>query len=93
MRRDCLASVGAGGTRGTLSPVSTPSATGDPVADLILEGRAHTVDEAEELYLDEHLNELVALVKSDLSDADFRRQPLVTLLLARGSRRWEDSIA
>jgi hypothetical protein len=75
-------------------PRSAPatSGTGDPVADLIVEGRASTVAEAEELYLDEHLADLVALVESDLSDHEFRRHPLVALLLARGSRRWEDAL-
>jgi len=32
----------------------------DPVAELIIAGRAKTVDEAEELYLDEHLAEVVS---------------------------------
>ena len=53
--------------------------TGDPVADLILEGRAATVDEAEELYLDEHLHEVIELVESDLPDADCRRHPFIAL--------------
>ncbi len=69
------------------------SSTGDPVADLLIEGRASTLDEAEQLYIDEHLAELPSLVASDLSDAEFRRHPLVALLLARGSRPWEDSLA
>jgi len=64
----------------------------DPVAALILAGRASTVDEAEELYLDEHLDEVVRLVDSDLSEEEFRRHPLITLLLARGSRPSEDSL-
>ena len=65
--------------------------SGDPVADLILEGRARTVAEAEEIYLDSHLGEILRLVDSELSDEEFRRHPLVALLLARGSRAWEDS--
>ena len=64
----------------------------DPVAELILAGRAATVDEAEELYLDEHLGEVAGLVASDLSDEEFRRHPLIALLLARGSRPFEDSL-
>lgn len=64
----------------------------DPVAALILAGRASTVDEAEELYLDEHLDEVVRLVDSDLSEEEFRRHPLIALLLARGSRPSEDSL-
>jgi hypothetical protein len=69
-----------------------PDSTGDPVADLIVSGRACTVEQAEALYIDEHLHELLPLVASDLSDAEFRRHPLVALLLARGSRGWEDSL-
>jgi len=65
---------------------------GDPVADLLLAGEAATVDGAEELYLDRHLDEVIALVRSDLSDAEFRRHPLIVLLLARGSRGFEDSL-
>lgn len=66
--------------------------TGDPVADLILRGEAKTVDEAEELWLDRNLGEVVRLVESDLSDEEFRRHPLISLLLSRGSRAWEDSL-
>jgi hypothetical protein len=66
--------------------------TGDPVADLILAGKAKTVAEAEELYLDSHLDEVLRLVESPLSEEDFRRHPLIALLLARGSRPWEDSL-
>jgi hypothetical protein len=64
----------------------------DPVAGLILAGRASTVDEAEELYLDEHLGEVVRLVESDLPEEEFRRHPLIALLLARGSRAPEDAL-
>ncbi len=60
--------------------------TGDPIADLILEGRAATVDQAEELYLDEHIDEVLEVLRSPLSDAEVRRHWLVALLLARGSR-------
>lgn len=72
--------------------MSWPASTGDPVADLLVQGRASTIDAAEELYLDEHLSDLVGLVESDMSDAEFRRHPLVMLLMARGSRPWEDSL-
>jgi hypothetical protein len=66
--------------------------THDPVADLILRGEAATVDEAEEIYLDRHIEEVVRLVESTLSDDDFRRHPLIALLLSRGSRGFEDSL-
>jgi hypothetical protein len=64
----------------------------DPVAQLILAGEASTVAEAEELYLNTHLDEVVRLVNSPLSDQEFRAHPLISLLLARGSRGWEDSL-
>ena len=66
--------------------------TGDPVADLILGGEAAELDEAEEMYLDRSLNEIVRLVEGPLSDQEFRRHPLIMLLLARGSRAFEDSL-
>jgi hypothetical protein len=66
--------------------------TGDPVADLLLRGDAATVHEAEELYLDRQLAEVIALVRSPLSDADFRAHPLIVMLLAHGSRSGEDSL-
>lgn len=69
-----------------------PFSTADPVADLLLSGQAETVGEAEELYLNSHLEEVVRLAESDLCDDEFRRHPLIALLLARGSRGWEDSL-
>lgn len=66
--------------------------TSDPVADLILRGEAATADEAEEIYLERNLAEVVRLVRSPLSDDEFRRHPLVQLLFSRGSRPWEDSL-
>ena len=63
----------------------------DPVAEMLIAGRASTVDEAEELYLDEHLDEVLRLVASPLTDEEVRAHPLIALLLARGSRPWEDS--
>ena len=64
----------------------------DPVAQLILEGRAQTVEEAEILYLDEHIQDVIRLVESNLSDCELRRHPLIQLLFARGSRFWEDAL-
>jgi hypothetical protein len=69
-----------------------PTLADDPVAELLLAGRARTVAEAEEMYLDEHLDDVARLVASGLSDAEFRRHPLIALLLARGSRGSEDSL-
>jgi len=64
----------------------------DPVVELLLSGRAETADEAEELYLDESIPEVVRLAGSPMSEDEFRAHPLIQLLLARGSRGWEDSL-
>lgn len=64
----------------------------DPVAALLISGEATTVDDAEELYLDRSLDEILRLVQSDLSEAEFRAHPLIQLLMARGSRHWEDAL-
>lgn len=64
----------------------------DPVVELLLQGRASTVDEAEELYLNTHLDDVVKLVESNMSTEELRAHPLIALLLARGSRAWEDDV-
>jgi hypothetical protein len=64
----------------------------DPVIQLLVSGEAQTVHEAEERYLDASLPEVVRLVESDLSDRDFRKHPLIMLLLAHGSRGLEESL-
>jgi hypothetical protein len=64
----------------------------DPAVKLLLEGRAETAEQAERLYLEEHVDEVVDLVNSPLSDEEFRQHPLIVTLLSRGSRGWEDSI-
>lgn len=66
--------------------------TGDPVADLLVTGWASTVAQAEELYLNSHIEDVLHLVESPISDEEFRSHPLISLLLARGSRAWEDSL-
>jgi hypothetical protein len=64
----------------------------DPVAELIDRGAAASVAEAEEIYLNAHLHDVLDLVASNLDDETFRAHPLIALLLARGSRAWEDSL-
>lgn len=60
---------------------------------MLLRGEATTAPEAEARYLDSHLAEIVELVNSPLSEAQFRRHPLIQMLFAHGSREWEDSLA
>lgn len=66
--------------------------TEDPVAQLLLSGRAYTVREAEELYLDSCLPEVVRLLEGALSDEELGRHPLMAMLRSHGSRGWEDEI-
>ena len=64
----------------------------DPVAQLLLNGQATTPSEAERQYLESHLDEVLRLVESSLSDEEFRRHPLIAMLFSHGSRGWEDSL-
>ena len=66
--------------------------TDDPVIDLLLSGRAATAAEAEELYLDASIPDVLRLVEGELTDTEFRAHPLIQLLLAHGSRGREDSL-
>jgi hypothetical protein len=72
--------------------VELPSEGDDPIVQLLLDGRAETVDEAEEMYLDASWPALLDLVRSGRSDEELARHPLILLLLSRGSRAWEDSL-
>ena len=67
-------------------------ALNDPVARLLLSGRAATLREAEELYLDSCLPEVVHLLESGLSDEELGRQPLMAMFRSHGSRSWEESV-
>ncbi len=71
---------------------SAPDSLGDAVSALLLEGRATTAPEAERLYLEEHLDDVLQLVARPISDAEFRQHPLIIILLSHGSRGWEDSV-
>lgn len=64
----------------------------DPVAQLLLRGEAETVREAEELYLNSCLPEVVRLLQSGLSDEELGRHPLMRMLRAHGSRGWEEAV-
>jgi hypothetical protein len=66
--------------------------TSDPVAQLLLRGRAKTLREAEELYLDSCLPEVVRLLESNLSDEELGRHPLLEMFRSHGSRGWDEAI-
>ena len=61
------------------------------IDDLLLSGRAKTASEAEEMFLDSHLPDLARLA-IDLDDHTFERHEAIRLLMAHGSRRWEDAL-
>jgi hypothetical protein len=64
----------------------------DPVERLLLTGRAKTVHEAEEMYLDSAYPEVLALLASPISDEELGRHPLLLLYRSHGSRPREDSL-
>ncbi len=69
-----------------------PGVTDDPVLRLILEGKARGLDEAEEMYLDQSLAEVLELLGKPIPDDELARLPLFKLLRFRGSRGFEDSL-
>ena len=69
-----------------------PGVTDDPILRLILAGKARTLDEAEEMYLDASLPEVLELLRKPIPDEELAEHPLMTLLRVRGSRGREDSL-
>lgn len=74
-----------------VEPEDVTRLTSDPVSQLLLSGRAETLREAEELYLDSCLPEVVRLLESGLPDEELGRHPLMRMLRAHGSRGWEEA--
>lgn len=64
----------------------------DPVLRLLISGEAATLHEAEELYLDRSMPEILRLVESPLSDEELVNHPLLVLLRSHGSRGREESL-
>jgi hypothetical protein len=64
----------------------------DPVAQLLLQGGATTLREAEELYLDSCLPEVLRLLQGGLSDEELGQHPLMQMLRSHGSRGWQEAI-
>ena len=69
-----------------------PGVTDDPILRLILAGKARTLDEAEEMYLDESLPEVLELLRKPIPNEELAEHPLMTLLRVRGSRGRKDSL-
>ena len=64
----------------------------DPIFHLLLSGQARTVAEAEEMYLNASLPEVIELLQSPLSNEELGRHPLLVMFRRHGSRGWEDSL-
>lgn len=69
-----------------------PEVDDDPVLRLLWSKAATSLFEAEEIYLDSSLPQIVELFGSSLSDEELGRHPLLLLLLSHGSRGREDSL-
>ena len=69
-----------------------PELDNDPVLHLLLTGQAQTAAEAEEMYLNASLPEVLRLLESALSDEELGRHPLLVMFRRHGSRGWEDSL-
>ncbi len=69
-----------------------PEVDDDPVICFLLSGAATTLHDAEEMYLDASLPQVLELLRGPLSDQELSRHPLLLLLLAHGSRAREDSL-
>jgi hypothetical protein len=69
-----------------------PELDRDPVLHLLLTGQARTEAEAEEMYLNASLPEVIRLLQGPLSDEELGRHPLLVMFRRHGSRGWEDSL-
>lgn len=69
-----------------------PELDTDPVLHLLLTGQARTAAEAEEMYLNASLAEVLRLLEGPLSDEELGRHPLLVMYRRHGSRGWEDSL-
>jgi hypothetical protein len=69
-----------------------PELDSDPVLHLLLSGQAQTAAEAEEMYLNASMPEVIRLLESPLSDEELGRHPLFVMYRRHGSRGWEDSL-
>ncbi len=69
-----------------------PELGDDPVLHLLLTGQAQTVAEAEEMYLNASIPEVLRLLESSLSNEELGRHPLLVMYRRHGSRGWEDSL-
>lgn len=64
----------------------------DPIVKMLLLGEAATLREAEEIYLDSSMPEVIRLLQSDFSNEELGAHPLMKMLRSHGSRGWEEAI-
>jgi hypothetical protein len=77
-----------------MSPIKTQPWRPDvhsEIDGLLLSGKAQTMWEAENQFLDAHLTQLAQLAM-ELNESELREHEAVKLLLTHGSRRWEDAV-
>ena len=61
------------------------------IDELLLKGRAQTAHEAEEMFLNEHLDDIVQLI-AHLDDRSLEEHEAIKLLMSHGGRRLEDAL-
>ena len=64
----------------------------DPVIALLLSGESLTLHEAEEMYLDRSLPQVLELLRGPMSDEELGQHPLMRMLVTHGSRGREDTL-
>ena len=69
-----------------------PSITEDAIFQILVRGEASTLHDAEEIYLNRAMPEILELLGGHHSNDRLGQHPLLNLVLAHGSRCWEDSI-
>jgi hypothetical protein len=68
-----------------------PRMMDEQILELLLRGEAATLHDAEEMYLNAAIPEILDLLASSLSNEELSEEPILALILSHGSRGWEDS--
>ena len=74
-----------------MDPLLDSNSVHAEIDQLLLTGKAATASEAESMFLDAHLEDLARLAV-ELDEESFANHEAVKLLMAHGSRTWEDSL-
>jgi hypothetical protein len=69
-----------------------PELDNHPVLHLLRAGAARTMAQAEEMYLNGSLPEVIRLLQCPLSNEELGCHPLLVMYRRHGSRGWEDSL-